>query len=195
MSTALQRQEAASLKSNTLDEVGRYIGRLHPEAFIWPKFDYGEVRQYRRPQEEFEKVERGHSLVWVSTDVGSKGAQTDFLALVSKTAVGIDSPNLFSPIGVIFVDRSGGIDIPHTSDNFTTVKQSRSFDESPSVEIKSTDASRRTEKISVGQGVDAAIKLLDQWLADESGYDEDAWPGLKAALEKNRLSRRKLFDD
>jgi hypothetical protein len=40
-----------------------------------------------------------------------------------------------------------------------------------------------------------AIESLDEWLADESGYDEETWPELKAALERNRLSDRKLFVD
>ena len=32
------------------------------------------------------------------------------------------------------------------------------------------------------------IELLDEWMADESGYDEETWPLLKDALERNRLS-------
>jgi hypothetical protein len=39
-----------------------------------------------------------------------------------------------------------------------------------------------------------AIDLLDQWLADESGYDEETWPELKEALDRDRLSGRRLFD-
>ncbi len=39
-----------------------------------------------------------------------------------------------------------------------------------------------------------AIDLIDQWLADESGYDEQSWPGLKTELERDRLSSRRLFD-
>jgi hypothetical protein len=39
----------------------------------------------------------------------------------------------------------------------------------------------------------AAIRLLDTWLADESGYDEQAWPELKKFIEKHRLGRRKRF--
>jgi len=31
-----------------------------------------------------------------------------------------------------------------------------------------------------------AIDLLDNWLADESGYDERAWPILRRALQRNR---------
>lgn len=41
----------------------------------------------------------------------------------------------------------------------------------------------------------AAIQLIDQWLADESGYDEEAWPILKQTIEENRLSTRKRFHD
>lgn len=40
-----------------------------------------------------------------------------------------------------------------------------------------------------------AVELLDQWLSDDSGYDEESWPALKSELECNRLSSRKLFDD
>ena len=39
------------------------------------------------------------------------------------------------------------------------------------------------------------IALLDKWLLDESGYDEETWPELKAALDRDRLSSRKLFDE
>jgi hypothetical protein len=39
------------------------------------------------------------------------------------------------------------------------------------------------------------VRLLDEWMADESGYDEETWPELKAALERERLSSRLLFDD
>mgnify|MGYP001603953169 CR=1 FL=1 len=36
-------------------------------------------------------------------------------------------------------------------------------------------------------------KLLQSWLDDESGYDEETWPWLKKALEEDRLSSRRLF--
>ncbi len=38
---------------------------------------------------------------------------------------------------------------------------------------------------------EAALKLLEEWLQDESGYDEETWPELK----RDRLSDRKLFDE
>jgi len=42
----------------------------------------------------------------------------------------------------------------------------------------------------------AAQQLLQQWLSDESGYDEETWPVLKQALEQNRsASDRRLFSD
>ncbi len=40
-----------------------------------------------------------------------------------------------------------------------------------------------------------AISLIDEWLADTSGYDEETWPALKAALDRDRLSARRFFDD
>jgi hypothetical protein len=41
----------------------------------------------------------------------------------------------------------------------------------------------------------AAISLLNRWLADESGYDEKVWPIVKKAIEENRPSYRKRFRD
>ncbi len=43
----------------------------------------------------------------------------------------------------------------------------------------------------------AAIRLLDEWMADDSGYDEETWPELKEALDRNRREAgqyRKLFE-
>ena len=40
---------------------------------------------------------------------------------------------------------------------------------------------------------EAAISLLNKWLADESGYDERVWPIVKRAIEQNRTSYRKRF--
>lgn len=37
--------------------------------------------------------------------------------------------------------------------------------------------------------------LIDEWSNEESGYDEEAWPRLKASIEENRLSYRKRFED
>lgn len=40
-----------------------------------------------------------------------------------------------------------------------------------------------------------AIRLLQTWLADESGYDEKTWELVKNLIEKNRLSNRSKFDE
>ena len=40
---------------------------------------------------------------------------------------------------------------------------------------------------------DGLIALLDSWMADESGYDEETWPALKRDLDRNRLGYRKIF--
>jgi hypothetical protein len=39
----------------------------------------------------------------------------------------------------------------------------------------------------------AVRRLLATWLADESGYDEHAWPEVKRGLEESRTSSRPLF--
>lgn len=41
----------------------------------------------------------------------------------------------------------------------------------------------------------SAINLLNEWLADESGYDEQVWPAARKAIAENALSSRKRFDD
>ena len=57
----------------------------------------------------------------------------------------------------------------------------------------------RQEKERKPQGeqttkAEQAIRLIDDWLADASGYDEQTWPTLKESLEKNRSAgSRKLF--
>lgn len=42
---------------------------------------------------------------------------------------------------------------------------------------------------------DPAVRLLDEWLADESSYEAETWPELKEALDRDRLSNRRLFPD
>lgn len=42
---------------------------------------------------------------------------------------------------------------------------------------------------------EAAIRLLEEWLADESGYDEKNWPLVKTVIEENRLSDRRRFSE
>ena len=41
----------------------------------------------------------------------------------------------------------------------------------------------------------SAIRLMAEWIADESGYDEEVWPRVKKAIEDNRLSHRRRFSD
>jgi len=41
----------------------------------------------------------------------------------------------------------------------------------------------------------AVLALLDEWRADDSGYDEAVWPALKAALEANRAGERRRFNE
>lgn len=41
----------------------------------------------------------------------------------------------------------------------------------------------------------AALRLLREWMADESGCDEETWPLLKKAIKEDRLSERKRFGD
>jgi excisionase family DNA binding protein len=49
-----------------------------------------------------------------------------------------------------------------------------------------TDRQERAQRLA---------RALDEWMADESGHDEAMWPRLKAVLEQDRLSARRLFSD
>ena len=40
-----------------------------------------------------------------------------------------------------------------------------------------------------------AIALLEEWLADESGYDEETWPEIRGGIERARSSSRRRFSD
>jgi hypothetical protein len=42
---------------------------------------------------------------------------------------------------------------------------------------------------------EAAATLIQSWLADNSGYDETAWPTLQADIEANRLAGRARFHE
>ena len=42
---------------------------------------------------------------------------------------------------------------------------------------------------------EAALRLIEEWMADESGHDEQMWRKLKAVLEQDRLSFRPLFGE
>lgn len=55
------------------------------------------------------------------------------------------------------------------------------------------DFSRRLKKEEKPPNL-AAIKLLDEWMADDSGYAEETWPELKEALDRDRLGYRKFFE-
>jgi hypothetical protein len=39
------------------------------------------------------------------------------------------------------------------------------------------------------------LEILRSWKEDKTGYDDRAWPILKKAIEENRLSSRKRFDE
>jgi hypothetical protein len=41
----------------------------------------------------------------------------------------------------------------------------------------------------------AILRALEEWLANESGYDAKVWPELKESIERNRVSRRKRSRD
>ena len=54
----------------------------------------------------------------------------------------------------------------------------------PTRQVSETDRPIRAQQL---------IRRLDEWMADESGHDEETWPKLKTLLEQDRLSIRPLF--
>jgi len=63
----------------------------------------------------------------------------------------------------------------------------------PAEEAKVTSTST-TVAMSAEQR-QAAIQLIDEWLADDSGYDQAVWPILQQSIEDNRLSYRRRFHE
>ena len=54
----------------------------------------------------------------------------------------------------------------------------------------------RHERISVNSADRQKLpSILKSRMWDESGYEEKAWPVIKAALEENRLSSRKRLSE
>src|SRR4051794_5249812 len=67
--------------------------------------------------------------------------------------------------------------------NGSTRRQSK--EEKKKAEIAETIA--RLDKLDLPDEKDRKmIELFKEWLADESGYDEETWPILKKALVRNR---------
>ena len=64
-----------------------------------------------------------------------------------------------------------------------------------SILAQKRDARTATEVAAQRRKNAAARRLLQEWLADESGYDEAVWPKIKQLIEENRLSARKRFCD
>lgn len=52
-----------------------------------------------------------------------------------------------------------------------------------------------TERRKDAMAAERFRKLLDEWMADDSGYDEEAWPELKEGLDRNCSEYRKHFPE
>ena len=52
-------------------------------------------------------------------------------------------------------------------------------------------------KILERERLEQLIDTLDEWMSDESGYDEATWPDVANALDRarNQLGMRRLFDE
>lgn len=48
---------------------------------------------------------------------------------------------------------------------------------------------------TINARVTSVKKLFGEWLQDTSGYDEQAWPQIKIALNENHSKSHKLFDE
>jgi hypothetical protein len=52
-------------------------------------------------------------------------------------------------------------------------------------------AAQGRELLTALAQVDPVIGLVHEWMADESGYDEQVWPTVKKSIEEYRLSDRR----
>ena len=58
-------------------------------------------------------------------------------------------------------------------------------------EFSASPVSERTDRESTAP----AVLLIEELLAEDPGYDQDTWPEIAAALDRDRPSGRKLFTD
>lgn len=75
------------------------------------------------------------------------------------------------------------------------LKSKATIDTPVSESLQGQGLTTLTEREVQCQKNEAARRLLQEWLADDSGYDEDVWPKVKQLIEENRLSPRKRFRD
>lgn len=63
--------------------------------------------------------------------------------------------------------------------------------------IKPSNHQKSLLKPLTAEQKDRAIAMLNEWMHDESGYDEAAWPELKEALNRERdaVGARQLFNE
>lgn len=59
---------------------------------------------------------------------------------------------------------------------------------SHSIEIPIATESLSELKPENNNSLEKIIALVDEWIADESGYDQETYPQIEAALNKNKLS-------
>ena len=73
--------------------------------------------------------------------------------------------------------------------------KSRRSSNTPRAQVKGKPRNgyRRAQSISARNR--AAIRLLDQWMAEGSPDDDETWRAFKQTIEQNRLSYRKRFRD
>ncbi len=68
------------------------------------------------------------------------------------------------------------------------------------VEKETPNSCQVTPSVDTGsssrkRGLEGLLDLMEEWMADESGYEERTWPELKNNIEANRMSYRKRFSD
>ncbi len=69
----------------------------------------------------------------------------------------------------------------------SAAKRNNSVDALPEAEAAADLTAEQRERAA------RVTRLLEAWMADESGHDEETWPRLREVLDGDRLSFRKLF--
>jgi len=82
----------------------------------------------------------------------------------------------------LFIDRHKNVE-GLTAEAVAEAHQKNALDRDGKLAV--LDFSRRLRKGEKRPNL-AAIRLLDEWMADDSGYDEESWPDLKEALDRTR---------
>lgn len=87
--------------------------------------------------------------------------------------------------------------ISHARTSAATARRTCDVVQQHGLEVPATaiDITAPPQRMSRADRYERLRELIELWLADDSGYDEEVWPQVKAGIEASRMSSRKRFSE